>query len=33
VIAAFILAFTASLTGVVHDSSGGVVTGAAVIVK
>jgi outer membrane receptor protein involved in Fe transport len=33
VIAAFILALASSLSGVVHDSSGGVVSGAAVIVR
>jgi len=32
-IAAFILALAASVTGIVHDSSGGVVSGAAVIVR
>ena len=32
-IAALILALAASISGVVHDSSGGVVSGAAVIVR
>ena len=32
-IAALILALAASVSGIVHDSSGGVVSGAAVIVR